>query len=277
MANQAVIDDITETVRTNSVGIAGFTILIWDHLDTFPTEVEYIWKPKKKGPIVYLFLLNRYLTPLGFIVNLFAYFSPVWTPEVCSHFIRFEGAMTIIGIHIAASMMLLRIHALYSSKRIVVGCVLSLFLVMFGMNAWLLTQGEPCTMIFPPNISALASSSAWLPLLYDSVVLVLTLLKTVPLVRKNWGSLTGHLPWKRLVEDGLLYYTFEKYRSSARASVQMMSRITLNLKKFGHQGSQDSLVRDTGPIVFYPASARVRAEINLQNSRTAYRAPEIGV
>ncbi|KAJ7909009.1 hypothetical protein B0H13DRAFT_2330858 [Mycena leptocephala] len=73
------------------VGIAGFTILIWDHLDTFPTEVEYIWKPRKKGPIVYLFLLNRYLTPLGFIVNLFgmrpaSYFSPVWTPERYENF-----------------------------------------------------------------------------------------------------------------------------------------------------------------------------------------------
>ncbi|KAJ7896584.1 hypothetical protein B0H13DRAFT_2522825 [Mycena leptocephala] len=86
MINQDVVDDIAETVRTNYVGIAGFTILIWDHLDTFPTEVEYIWKPMKKGPIVYLFLLNRYLTPLGFMVNLFAYFSPVWTPERYENF-----------------------------------------------------------------------------------------------------------------------------------------------------------------------------------------------
>ncbi|KAJ7896583.1 hypothetical protein B0H13DRAFT_2522823, partial [Mycena leptocephala] len=174
-------------------------------------------------------------------------------------------------------------------------------------------------MIFPPNISAIASSSAWLPLLYESVVLVLTLLKTVPLVRKNWGSFMGNRPWKRLVEDGLLYYTAifsvtlvltimivsappglkniaAQYVQLLPASdpaaetsvrrlellitVQMMSRITLNLKKFGHQGSQDGFVWDTGPIVFYPPSARVRAEINLQNSRMgveAYCTPEIGV
>jgi hypothetical protein len=73
--------------------------------------------------------------------------------------------------------------------------------------------------------------------------------------------------------------SFRKKRKEI-LQVQMMSRITLNLKKFGHQGSQDSLVCDTGPIVFYPVSARVRAEINLQNSRMgveAYRTPEIGV
>ncbi|KAJ7646188.1 hypothetical protein B0H17DRAFT_1215758 [Mycena rosella] len=53
-----VIDDIADTLRTNYVGFVGFTILIWDHLDTFTTEVEYIWKGKK-GLLVYLFLLNR--------------------------------------------------------------------------------------------------------------------------------------------------------------------------------------------------------------------------
>jgi hypothetical protein len=66
--------------------------------------------------------------------------------------------MTMIGIHIAASMMLLRyfppilgleksfntssIHALYSSKRIIVGCVILLFLAMFWTNTWLLTLGQ---------------------------------------------------------------------------------------------------------------------------------------
>jgi hypothetical protein len=73
---------------------------------------------------------------------------------------------------------------------------------MFRTHAWA-WRFTSC----PSIRSAIASSSAWLPLLYDSVVLVLTLLKTVPLVRKNWGSFMGNRPWKRLVEDGLLYYT----------------------------------------------------------------------
>ncbi|KAJ7211037.1 hypothetical protein B0H12DRAFT_389110 [Mycena haematopus] len=77
----SVNDDIAENIRTNCVGFAAFTILIWDHVDTFASEVEYIWQGKK-GIVVYLFLLNRYLTPLGFIVNLFAYLSPVWIHQV---------------------------------------------------------------------------------------------------------------------------------------------------------------------------------------------------
>ncbi|KAF8065008.1 hypothetical protein FPV67DRAFT_164595 [Lyophyllum atratum] len=54
----SVIDDAFRVLQTNYVGFASFTILIWDHIDTFDTEVEVIWKGKK-GPIVYLFLLVR--------------------------------------------------------------------------------------------------------------------------------------------------------------------------------------------------------------------------
>ncbi|KAJ7037766.1 hypothetical protein C8F04DRAFT_952229 [Mycena alexandri] len=214
------------------VGFAAFTILIWDHIDTFTAEVEYIWK-SRKGIIAYLFLLVKPVLdatwvhgqPLRYTVYapcLSSSLTPsplsilvarMERPGICKHFIRFEGAMTVIGIHVVAIMMLLRIRALYSTQRIVVGCVFLLFMIMFVVNAWLLTRGQPvahnplsgvraCTMIFPPSF-VIASSSAWLPLLYDSVVLVLTLLKTVPLIGKRKGTIMV----KRLLEDGLIYYT----------------------------------------------------------------------
>ncbi|EGO23730.1 hypothetical protein SERLADRAFT_469992, partial [Serpula lacrymans var. lacrymans S7.9] len=45
------------------VGLAGFTILVWDHLITFDDEVEFIWN-QPKGRLIYLFFFNRYITPL---------------------------------------------------------------------------------------------------------------------------------------------------------------------------------------------------------------------
>ncbi|KAJ7243750.1 hypothetical protein C8J57DRAFT_1365760 [Mycena rebaudengoi] len=258
------------------VGFAAFTILIWDHLDTFPAEVEYIWKGRRKGIIVYLFLLNRYLTPLGFIINLFAYLSPTWTEERCSHFIRYEGAMTVIGIHVILLRAFRSIRALYAGNRLVVGGVATLFMVMFIINAWLLTKGErvehnpssgvrACTMIFPPELSVIASSSAWLPLLYDSVILILTLKKTIPSVRHRHASYM----MKRLFQDGLLYYTAifsvtlvltimivsappGLKNIAAQITVTMMSRITLNLKRCAHKALQNTLiVDDPGSLVFH--------------------------
>ncbi|KAF8644430.1 hypothetical protein AX16_008489 [Volvariella volvacea WC 439] len=213
------------------MGFASFTILVWDHIVTFSDEVEYIWKAKR-SLMVYLFLINRYLTPLGFIVNLFAYLSPVWTPEVsvppkipiitllayspshqvCNEFIRFEGSMTVIGISIVAIMMFLRIKALYHAQRFVVWAVAFLWFFQTGIQAYLLTRGEAvvhnedsgvqaCTMIFDPEI-ILASSSAWLPLLYDTVIFGLTLYRTFPSIRHR----NAPFVMKRLLEDGLIYY-----------------------------------------------------------------------
>jgi len=254
----SVVGDVSQAIRTNYMGFASFSVLIWDHVDTFAEEVEYIWNGRK-GPIVYLFLLNRYLTPLGFVVNLFAYLSPVWTEERCRSFIRFEGSMTMIGVEVVALMMLLRIYALYYRQKWVVVSVAVLLLFQTCMMSWLLTRGQPvlhnpesgvraCTMIFDPNISVIASSSAWLPLLYDTVVVGLTLYRTIPSIRNKQVSYV----MTRLLEDGLIYYSaiFSVTlvltimviaappglkniiaQLELLLTVAMMSRITLNLKK----------------------------------------------
>jgi hypothetical protein len=97
-------------------------------------------------------------------------------------------------------------------------------LLVFAGSTHFIFVSEACTMIFDPQMSVynicdrsyhpfadnihfsrsvLASSSAWLPLLYDTAVLVLIAYKTLPALRfKNRYSIM-----KRLLEDGLIYYT----------------------------------------------------------------------
>ncbi|KAJ2932662.1 hypothetical protein H1R20_g4435, partial [Candolleomyces eurysporus] len=150
-----VIEDISQQFNTNYMGIASFTMLVWDHIDTFADEVEYIWMGKK---------------------------------------------------------------------------------------------GLTCTMIFDPSISGIASASAWLPLLYDTAVLGLTLFRTLPSLKNRNSSYI----MKRLFQDGLVYYTAifavtlvltlmiifapEGLKNITAQlelllTVAMMSRITINLKK----------------------------------------------
>lgn len=52
--------------------------------------------------------------------------------------------------------------------------------------------------------SVAAAASAWIPLLYDTIVFGLTLWRTVPPIRKKEASYII----KRLLEDGLLYYRY---------------------------------------------------------------------
>ncbi|KAF9524115.1 hypothetical protein CPB83DRAFT_861778 [Crepidotus variabilis] len=265
----SIQSDIYDVVRTNYVGFASFVVLVWDHLDTFVEEVEYVWKGKRKGLFVWLFLFNRYFTPLGFIVNLYAYLSPIWTFERCAKFVRYEGCTVAIAVEVVGLMMLLRINALYPKQRWIVMGLGTILFVETVMNVWLISRGEPvvhnsssgihaCSMVFDPTISVAASSSAWIPLVYDTIIFALTLYRTVPSIMREEASYI----LKRLLEDGLLYYsvifavtfilTFMivaappgtkniAAQTEQLITVAMMSRITLNLKKAGHRLNSEEL------------------------------------
>ncbi|KAF8065009.1 hypothetical protein FPV67DRAFT_164591 [Lyophyllum atratum] len=176
----------------------------------------------------------------------------------------------MIAIEVVAIMMLLRIQALYHKQRSIIYGVGFLLLCQTIVNAWLLTKGEPvvhnpnsgvraCSMIFDTKISVLAAASAWMPLLYDTIILGLTLCKTLPAYRsKNMSFIM-----RRILEDGLIYYTVIfaitliltfmiiaappgvkniTAQTEQLLTVTMMSRITLNLKKAARK--LDALVLD---------------------------------
>ncbi|OBZ71234.1 hypothetical protein A0H81_08567 [Grifola frondosa] len=231
------VEDFSRTVLTNYIGVASYTVLVWDHLITFADEVRYVWNGRK-GPLIWLFFLNRYLTPLAFIVNLYAYFSPVWTP---THFVRYEGSMTLIGINVTALMMLLRVYAMYGRNKVVLSLLSLVLAVECSVNAWLLTKGVPvmhgvdihsCTMIFEGG--PITAASAWLPLLYDTTVL-LTFYRHLVLqcdmqrdARSDHHDRRGAARLKNITAQTEYLLT-----------VAMMSRITLHLKKRAHHPHDD--------------------------------------
>ncbi|TFK38997.1 hypothetical protein BDQ12DRAFT_650645 [Crucibulum laeve] len=257
----STIPDIFETINTNYVGFASFTVLIWDHIDTFADEVEYIWKVPKKGLCEYIYYSNRYLTPLGFILNLFGTISTQLVLCRCARFVRYEGCTVSLAVEVVGLMMLLRIKAIYPEQKWISWGLGILLLFETVMNIWLISRAGPvlhnphsgihaCSMIFDPAISAAASSSAWIPLLYDTLIFGLTLYRTIPPIRREEASYII----KRLLEDGLLYYSVIfsvtlvltimilsapsgtkniAAHTDLGPKVAMMSRITLNLRKAG--------------------------------------------
>jgi hypothetical protein len=284
MQAQEDAKDVSEIIQTRIMGIVSFTILVWDHIITFDDEVDYIWK-RSKGRFGYLFLLNRYLMPLGFIVNLVAYNLQKWTIERCTHYVRYEGSMTIIGIEVVALMMMLRVRALYKDSRrypLIIGLIAFIFVVETAVGAWLLAHGiavthtsgvHSCSMIFGGISPKIATASAWLPLLYETVVLLLILYSTVPALRRNLkeaGQVTQTVT-QTIFHDGLLYYSLIcsvtlvltvmiaaappgirniTAQLELLLTVTMMSRITLNLRKQGYQGSTSHRSDSAGELTF---------------------------
>ncbi|KAN0131524.1 hypothetical protein V8E53_010632 [Lactarius tabidus] len=229
-------------VKHSIFGVVSFTILVWDHIITFSEEVELIWKGVK-GPLVYLFFVNRYLIPLSFVVSPRAYFRTSWSLLVSflallvlirSHFVRFEGAMTMIGLCVVELMMFFPIRALYRRVLAVQVVVFAIFLAYVGVNSWLLTRGirmpaprmaTACTMIIDPSVGPIASSTAWLPLLYDTVVLGLTLFRTA---RALYSKSTTQI-LRVMLQEGLLYYRCGNTNRSSLSSFSPQSQSNLVL------------------------------------------------
>ncbi|TBU48529.1 hypothetical protein BD309DRAFT_884159 [Dichomitus squalens] len=262
--------EVYELRTTFYVGLASYTVLLYDHFLTLGDEVKYIWMKRKRSPLVWLFFLNRYLTPLAFIGNLYAYFSNTLDYDKCKHFVRYEGATTVIGINIASLMMLLRVYAMYEKRKAIVAFVALVLALELGTNAWLLTNGiavhhtphikgyQACTMIFDTSKvkGVAASASAWTPLVFDTLVLGLTMYRTYSGIRK---PTVGRTMWI-LLKEGVMYYSvifcvtlvltlmivfappgIQNLCAQMEylLTVAMMSRITLHLKRAAHK--QDSL------------------------------------
>lgn len=267
LLNAKIISEALEAFQTVAVGAFGFTILVWDHAITFADEVEIIWG-RPKNLLTCLFLLNRYLTPIGFIVNLVAYSLPSWSFIKCEHFVRYEGAMTAVGIQVVGLMMFLRVRGMYHDNRYIVILVASLWFVWVAVVAWLLFHSvavphasliHSCRMEFSDSVGDLASAWAWVPLCYDTVVFALTLYRTLPSIKNKEA---GHIV-HTLFTDGVLFYsvmcainlifTIMVVRAPQGLknitgqlelilTVAMMSRITLSLRK---EGARRSVPLDT--------------------------------
>ncbi|KAJ8591124.1 hypothetical protein M405DRAFT_735633, partial [Rhizopogon salebrosus TDB-379] len=191
------------------VGFVGFTILVWDHTVTFADEVDIIWSGPKN---LRKFTLsqNRYLTPIGFIVNLVGKFSMHSKLRRCEHFVRYEGAMSTIGIVTVALMMFLRVRAIYHNNRYAVGFMAAFLFAWVAISAWLLCHGEGerqshsefCS-VWVDLLMGLTSAWAWFPLSYDTIVFALTVIRTLPSIRNKEA---GYVV-RTLLADGILFYS----------------------------------------------------------------------
>ncbi|KAI0251503.1 hypothetical protein BJV78DRAFT_1154306 [Lactifluus subvellereus] len=229
-SHDVIVADYWESLLTRYVGLASFTILLWDHIITFGDELEYVWKGRKG-----------------------------------------LRSLQMIGLSVVALMMFVRVRALYPRVLAVQAVVLAILCTYLGLNSWLLTRGVPvqhpayplvdlliglsaCTMIMDPRVGPIASSSAWLPLLYDTVVIALTLRRTASFVTaKNPSRL-----FVVMLQEGLLYYSHSEIsvicvitlvltvmiigappgvrnitaQLELCLTVAMMSRITIHLRSF---------------------------------------------
>ncbi|KAF9056979.1 hypothetical protein BJ165DRAFT_1335673 [Panaeolus papilionaceus] len=145
--------------------LAAFVMLVYDH-GMCLIRVERVWKQRFSGATV-LFLLNRYVTPLQFIIIIQAFHDPIWTKSA-NRSSR---------------------HKLCSISSLAVP--LPDFLVGEYHASCIFTGESP---LFP---------SLWVsPLILDSIIFGLTLWRTRMYVKDSGVTPTVHI----FLRDGALYF-----------------------------------------------------------------------
>ncbi|THU94450.1 hypothetical protein K435DRAFT_668402, partial [Dendrothele bispora CBS 962.96] len=239
--------------------------LYYDHILTFPMEVEYLWK-SFHGPSKYMFLLNRYFSTTGntiVTISLFSSFLASGPVSSCGVFHLFREILLFLTQVIVCILLTLRIYALYGRKKRVLIYMLSFgfllgalaFFHLFGQNSSssLTSFGCHTQLQFITYVILRLPTFAWEALfIYDSMLLIMMVRKGL----KARQSL-GRIPLLELVlRDGALYYAVMALANlgniltfylagpymrgglstfSSATSVTMMSRLTLNLHFDSHK------------------------------------------
>lgn len=242
--------------------IVGFVILVFDHILTFSEEVERIWKQKISGAAV-LFLINRYFTPLQFIVIIDAFIDPIWTPSACSRFVPFEGASTVAVIAVCELIMVLRVFALYERNMTILAFLLILWISQVITSSIGISTGFAVRL--PPGLvgcilvgNSKIFPAVWLaPLITNSVIFGLSLYRARRYILKS-----GPLPMLQVfLRDGSMYFLVifmanltnvliyfsvaaEDLKAIGASFSQlitstMVSRLVLNLRSASTLSSQD--------------------------------------
>jgi len=269
MISSPLTQEVQHLFVTNFVGLSCLVSVVYDHILTFSDEVEYIWNAPMK-PIVYAFYFNRYFFPLAFAVQIFSYFSPLFTIEVCNRYVRYEGACHLISIGLSGYVLIKRVDAIYGKDKRISSFLWLLWLVQIVSLAYFLTGAESvprspnvtagCSMIFSANLGKLDALPVAANLVFDTVVLSLTWLRTKnamqPIMKQLLRGNHDASLREALLEDGLLYYVVLTVvnllytimvatdppgirnvvgQVAFMLTVTMISRITLNVRKAGHK------------------------------------------
>ncbi|TFK37171.1 hypothetical protein BDQ12DRAFT_608300, partial [Crucibulum laeve] len=184
-------------------------MLFYDIILTFGDEVERIWM-RKYTPVTVLWFLNRYLSPLGYIVIIVSFHDP-WSKSVCNRYVLYPEALKIVTAFTIGVIFILRLYAIYSRSKMVVGFACLVLAIELGIKIWAFTDGT--SLILPPGLVGciLVGRSntrivfTWIAeLVFDSVVFFLTLWKTVShnrVRRSNTMSLVT-----LVMRDGVVYF-----------------------------------------------------------------------
>lgn len=193
--------------------LASCVMLFYDMFITFGDEVEKIWKQKFTVATV-LWFMNRYLSPLGYIVVLVSFHDPDWSKSVCNRYVLYPEALKIVTAAAIGVIFILRLYSIYGRSMIVLSVISGLLLAELGVKIWAFTDGTSVNL--PPGLVGCILTGkdnsgdrfvfTWVAeLIFDTAVFFATLSRTLVIYRRHRRGAAIPLI-KIMMRDGIIYF-----------------------------------------------------------------------
>ncbi|TEB22515.1 hypothetical protein FA13DRAFT_1641288 [Coprinellus micaceus] len=190
--------------------LASCVMLFYDIVLTFDREIDSIWLKPKYSWMTLLWALNRYLSPLGYIVIIVSFHHP-WSPDVCNRYILFPEALKVVTAFVIGVIFLMRLYALYGGNRAIMALGSTLLLAEIVIKIWAFTDGVALELpkelvgciLIGKNHTRFAFT--WIAELgFDTAMFALTLGRTIMYYRHQRNKKLTLL--NLIVRDGVIYF-----------------------------------------------------------------------
>jgi len=209
LSPEQLVSMARDIMATKMFSLASCVMLFYDIMLTFGEEVERVWL-KKFSHFTVLWFLNRYLSPLGYIVIIVS-FNDSWSQDVCNRYVLYPEALKCVTAFIIGVIFIIRLYAIYSRSFLVLFLGVCLLAAEIAVKIWAFTDGT--SLIMPPGFVGCILIGrhysrfvfTWVAeLVFDSVVVYLTFWRTAMHNRELSGNATSL--YNLILRDGLVYF-----------------------------------------------------------------------
>ncbi|KAI0820324.1 hypothetical protein BC628DRAFT_1413134 [Trametes gibbosa] len=191
-------------------------LLFYDYLLTFRRELRFVWG-RKFSAATALFVLNRYLIVLLYLVDLVTQFPIIPETCACPGVGRFITVLEVMPYIIWATFSALRGYAL-SRRNVIIGItIFVLSLVPAGVNAYFFSTFTFMNLDPPNNCTALSDITPELSktltivsraclMAADVLIIIVTWISTYRLGRASRDLHIGASFGVQLLRDGTIYF-----------------------------------------------------------------------
>ncbi|KAF8885340.1 hypothetical protein BD779DRAFT_1673744 [Infundibulicybe gibba] len=214
-------------IAAKMFSLASCVMLFYDIFLTIDKEVERIWK-RPFTPLTVLWFLNRYLSPLGYIVIIVS-FHDNWEKSVCNRYVLYPEALKIVTAFTIGVIFILRVYAMYGRSQVVLIGGGTLLIAELAVKIWAFTDGT--SLDLPSGLvgcilvgrSDRRFAMTWIAeLVFDSVVFLATLFRAIALNRLRFGN--THSLIELILRDGIAYF----------AVISVANLVTVLIFMFAH-------------------------------------------